>query len=176
CLNKTFEGHVIARQPKLVRQPLYLTTENKQVFIDAIESVYLCTLGLKQDYIYRRLGVLVPVSTLCRYTKKLGYTLKVIDTRRAYNCHLVFLPPYSPWLNGIEIAWGVVKGHIRRSCSRTAYYTNQTHSRDYLLKSEFMCALAKYERYDWTRTMESCGYCNEVDTNAILAEVIDRDK
>lgn len=33
-------------------------------------------------------------------------------------CSLLYLPPYSPDMNPIELAWGWIKGRIRRICAR----------------------------------------------------------
>ena len=36
----------------------------------------------------------------------------------AAGCSLLYLPPYSPDFNPIEVAWGWIKGQVRRICPR----------------------------------------------------------
>ena len=66
----------------------------------------------------------------------------------AAGARLLYLPPYSPDFNPIELAWSKLKGHLRRSAARTTETL-------YAAIEEGLQTLSAANAYGWFR---HCGY------------------
>lgn len=64
------------------------------------------------------LPVLTRGSVLILDNASIHHGGRIATLVEAAGCHLLYLPPYSPDFNPIELAWGYIKRLIRRACPR----------------------------------------------------------
>jgi transposase len=73
----------------------------------------------------------------------------VRETLEAVGARLAYLPPYSPDLNPIELAWSKLKSYLRKAAARTTKALNQALSE----------AIAAISPSDAQGYFAHCGYC-----------------
>jgi transposase len=61
---------------------------------------------------------LLPGAVLVLDNARIHHGGRIEEIVSAAGCSLLYLPPYSPDLNPIEMAWGWVKASVRRQCPR----------------------------------------------------------
>ena len=74
----------------------------------------------------------------------------VREAIEAVGARLVYLPPYSPDLNPLELAWSKLKSHLRKAAARTTKALNQALSE----------AIAAISPSDAQGYFTHCGYCS----------------
>lgn len=60
----------------------------------------------------------------------------------------IFLPPYAPFFNPIEVVFGIVKSHLKRRCA------GNTNDMELKVKEEF----ASMNNFNCTKIFKKCGY------------------
>ena len=73
----------------------------------------------------------------------------VREAIEAAGARLVYLPPYSPDLNPIELAWSKLKSHLRKAAARTPKALNRALTE----------AIAAISPSDAQGYFTHCGYC-----------------
>lgn len=64
------------------------------------------------------LPLLAPESVLVLDNARIHHGGKIAELVAAANCSLLYLPPYSPDFNPIEMAWSWIKNKVRCACPR----------------------------------------------------------
>ena len=72
----------------------------------------------------------------------------VVEALAEFDAVPLYLPPYSPELNPIEMAWAWLKKHLRKAAPRRIRFLRETIERAWATVSESLCA-------GWIR---HCGY------------------
>ncbi len=88
---------------KLVEPMIYLSTADSNTVLSYFEH----TLPRLQPTNKTRTSIVILDNASYHKSQQLK------DLFKQHNCHLVFLPPYSPDLNPIEPLWGTIKQDLR---------------------------------------------------------------
>lgn len=67
---------------------------------------------------------------------------------RSLGIFLIFLPPYTPFFNPIEIIFGIVKKHLKKNCA------GSSNNMELLINEEF----TKMRQFPCRKIFKSCGY------------------
>ncbi len=82
----------------------YLGSMNGPRFIQWLKNVLLPTME--------------PGQTLVLDNLRVHHIAEVREHVESINCHLLYLPPYSPDMNPIELAWSKLKNYLRKRSER----------------------------------------------------------
>lgn len=82
----------------------------------------------------------------------------IIRYFRSIGINPIFLPPYTPFFNPIEIVFGIVKKHLKKKFARS------TNNMEFEVNAEF----TKMSNFNCTSIFKSCGYIasGKFDPNA----------